>query len=216
PESPVLRRSSLREMHHPWRLSGFDLDAKDGATNPCPQVTAYAYGLGWGKDCRGRVRIGHSGGLPGFGSQWRILPEYGIGVVGLGNVTYAGFSGVNSRVVELLIDRAELRPRVLPPSDVLRRRAEALVRLLPDWSDAEATGLFAENFFPDNPLEGLRREARRLFEQVGEIRSVDSVDPENQLRGRVVLHGARGDLELYLTLTPENPPLIQEYKLRAK
>jgi hypothetical protein len=38
--------------------------------------------MGWaGRDCEGRVYIAHSGGLPGFGSQWRIMPDYGIGVL---------------------------------------------------------------------------------------------------------------------------------------
>lgn len=216
PESPVLRRASLREMHHPWRISGIQLAAKDSATNPCPQVSAYAYGLGWGKDCHDRVRIGHSGGLPGFGSQWRILPDYGIGVIGLGNVTYAGFSGVNSRVLETLIERAQFRPRALPPSAILLQRADALVRLLPDWDGAEASGIFAENFFPDNPLDGLRRECRALFMQAGAIRTVEPVVPENQLRGTIVLRGTHADLEVFLTLTPENPPLIQEFELRSK
>ena len=49
-------------------------------------------GLDWLRDCDGKVYIAHSGGLPGFGSQWRIMPDYGIGVVAFANRTYAGFS----------------------------------------------------------------------------------------------------------------------------
>jgi len=216
PESPVIRRASIREMHHPWRISGHYLEARDGSDKICPLVTAYGYGLGWGRDCHERVRIGHSGGLPGFGSQWRILPEYGIGVVGFGNVTYAGFGLVNTRVLERIIDRAQLRPRALPPSPILRSRAEALVRLLPDWQDAERSGLFAENFFPDTPIETLRQDCRKQFAAAGRIQSIGEIVPENQLRGTVVLHGEHADLEVLLTLTPENPPLIQEFSLRTR
>lgn len=213
PESPVLRRRSLREMHHPWRFSGHSLQAKDSAGQPCPSINAYGYGLGWGQDCHERVRIGHSGGLPGFGSQWRILPEYGLGIVGLGNVTYAGFSAINTRVLEFLIERAALKPRVLPPSLILTERAEALVRLLPDWNGAEQTDLFAENFFPDNPLSALRARSRELFQQAGAIQTVDAPVAENQLRGTVLLHGTQSDLEVFFTLTPENPPRIQEVEI---
>jgi CubicO group peptidase (beta-lactamase class C family) len=215
-ESPVLRRSSLREMHHPWRVSGLNARGRDSANAPCPSMSAYGYGLAWGQDCHERVRIGHSGGLPGFGSQWRILPEYGLGIVGLGNVTYAGFNGVNTKVLEFLIDRARLEPRVLPASDILRERATALIQLLPDWKDAESSGIFAENFFPDNPITALRTTARELFAKAGTIQSTDAPVAENQLRGTVVLHGTEADLEIYFTLTPENPPLIQEFDIREK
>ena len=38
-------------------------------------VNFYAYGLSWTHDSRGVTRVGHSGGLPGFGSYWRFSPE---------------------------------------------------------------------------------------------------------------------------------------------
>jgi CubicO group peptidase (beta-lactamase class C family) len=53
----------------------------------CVVASAYCYGLGWLRDCDGKVYIAHSGGLPGFGSQWRIMPDYGIGVVAFANRT---------------------------------------------------------------------------------------------------------------------------------
>ncbi|MGE3312278.1 MAG: serine hydrolase domain-containing protein [Limisphaerales bacterium] len=216
PESPVLKRASIREMHHPWRLSGLLSRTLDSSNAPCPTVTAYGYGLGWAQDCHDLIRIGHSGGLPGFGSQWRILPYYGIGIVGLGNVTYAGFGGINTEVLELLLQRTGLKPRTLPASRILRERAATLISLLPDWTGAEATGIFAENFFPDQPLKILRRDCRQLFEKAGAIGRIDEPIAENQLRGTVVLHGATADLEVYFTLSPENPPLIQEFEIRER
>ncbi len=214
PEPSVLRRSSLREMHHPWRISGHNLEVKDSQDNPCPTVSAYGYGLGWGLDCHQRVRIGHSGGLPGFGSQWRILPDYGIGIVAFGNVTYVGFSAINTAVLEMLIDRADLKPLELPPSAILRERANTLVRLLPDWNHAEGSGIFAENFFPDNPLKSLKSKSRETWEKAGEIQAVEALRAENQLRGTVTLRGAKADIEVFFTLTPENPPLIQEVNIQ--
>ena len=214
PEDAILRRSSLREMHHPWRISGHSIAAKDGEGQPCPQVTAYAYGLAWGRDCRDLVRIGHSGGLPGYGSNWRIHPELGVGIVALGNVTYAGFSGINGKVLDRVVQRAGLKPRPLPASEILQSRAEALVHLLPDWDRAEESGIFAENFFPDNPPALLRRKTRALFSKAGTIQSVEAIRPENQLRGTLLLRGSQATLEVFFTLTPENPPLIQEVRIR--
>jgi hypothetical protein len=36
---------------------------------------------------------------------------------------------------------------------------------------------------------------------------------ENQLRGYCILNGAKQNLKLSFTLSPENPALIQEYHL---
>ncbi len=105
-----IKRSSVREMHHPWRWNGFNPNFKypDGRT--CAVTAAYCYGLGWLKDCDGKTYISHSGGLPGFGSQWRIMPEYGIGVVAFGNRTYAPMGSVNLKVLDTLIKMAGLKP----------------------------------------------------------------------------------------------------------
>ena len=36
----------------------------------------------------------HAGGLPGYGSQMRWLPDHGVAIVALGNLTYTGWGGV--------------------------------------------------------------------------------------------------------------------------
>lgn len=212
-KGPV-KRSSVREMHHPWRFNGFNANYKypDGRT--CPIVSAYAYGLGWTKDCEGRVFIAHSGGLPGFGSQWRIMPDYGIGVVAFANRTYAGMGGVNLQVLDTLIKIAGLQPMQLPPSAILEKRKNELVKLLPDWNNAAQSGIFAENFFPDYPIDSLKKQARELFAKAGKIVSVKEMKPENQLRGSFIIEGEKTNIEIYFTLSPENPPLIQEYRIR--
>ena len=213
-DSPV-KRSSIREMHQPWRFNGFNPDNKypDGRT--CATVSAYGYGLGWTKDCEGRVYIAHSGGLPGFGSQWRIMPDYGIGVVAFANLTYAGVGGVNLKVLDTMIKIAGLKPAQLPASAILEKRKNELVKLLPDWNNAEQSGIFAENFFPDYPIDSLRKQAKVLFEKAGRIVSVKEMRPENQLRGEFIIEGENSDIAVYFTLSPENPPLIQEYGIRG-
>ncbi len=213
-ETGPVKRSSVREMHHPWRFNGFNPFYKfpDGRT--CAMVSAYAYGLGWTMDCEGRQYLAHSGGLPGFGSQWRIMPDYGIGVVAFANRTYAGFGNVNLQVLDTLIRIAELKPRELPPSAILEQRKNELIKILPDWTNAEKSGLFAENFFPDYPIDSLRKYTREAFEKAGRITRIQEMKPENQLRGRFIMEGEKGNVQIYFTLSPENPPLIQAYDVR--
>ena len=150
-----LKRSSVREMHHPWRFNGLTPDFRYTDGRNCPVVSAYCYGLGWLRDCDSKIYIAHSGGLPGFGSQWRIMPDYGIGVVAFANRTYAGVGAVNMQVLDTIIKLAGLQPRALPASRILEQRKNELIKLLPDWNNAAKAGIFAENFFPDYPLDTL-------------------------------------------------------------
>ena len=212
-DGPV-KRSSVREMHHPWRFNGFSSGYKfpDGRT--CAIATAYCYGLGWMKDCEDRTYISHSGGLPGFGSQWRIMPEYGIGVVAFANRTYAPFGAVNLSVLDTLIKIAGLKPRELPASKILEQRKNELMLVLPDWKDAEKSGIFAENFFPDNPIDSLRKYAKDLYAKAGKNLVIKEMKAENQLRGSFVIEGDKIDMEVYFTLSPENPPTIQAFSIK--
>lgn len=209
-----VKRSSVREMHHPWRINGMNVNYKYTDGRSCPVVSAYCYGLGWMRDCDGREYVSHSGGLPGFGSQWRIMPDYGIGVVAFANRTYANVGQVNMQVLDTLIKLAQLQPRELPSSAILEKRKNELVKLLPDWKSAEQSGIFAENFFPDNPIDTLKKYAQELYLKAGKIKGVQQVKAENQLRGSFVIEGEKTNIEIYFTLSPENPALIQEYHIR--
>ncbi|QDK81543.1 beta-lactamase family protein [Spirosoma sp. KCTC 42546] len=211
--SPI-KRSSLREMQKPWTLSGLNAQAKNSAGQLCPEVTGYGYGLRWGQNCKGQVGIGHTGGLPGFGSQWRILTDYGVGIISYANLTYAGMGTVNAVVLDTLVGIGKLPPRQLPVSPILAQRKAELLKLLPDWSNAERSGIFAENFFPDKSVAIRRKVVQDLYAKVGKIERVGDLIPENQLRGHFLLEGEKANIDVFFTLTPENPALIQQLDFR--
>ncbi len=214
-KGPV-KRSSIREMHHPWNFNGLNPNYRYPDGRNCGAASAYNYGLGWFRDCDGKTYIGHSGGLPGFGSQWRIMPDYGIGVVAFANRTYAPMGFVNTLVLDTIVKSAGLQPRQLPSSKILEQRKSELVKILPDWNNAEQSGIFAENFFPDYPMDTLKKYARELYAKAGRIISIKEVKAENQLRGSFIIEGEKTSIEIYFTLSPENPPLIQEYHIREQ
>jgi CubicO group peptidase (beta-lactamase class C family) len=211
PDQGPLKRSSLREMHQPWRLASMVSDFRYPSGRECPSATAYGYGLRWMEDCDGRVLIGHSGGLPGFGSNWTMMPEYGLAVMSFDNITYGGTSTLNTAVLDAIVATAGLEPRRLPTSDVLETRKNQLVDLLPDWEGARETGIFAENFFKDSRLSDVVLRSRELFEEAGEIQGVRELVAENQLRGSFVLEGENTDILVFFTLSPERVPLIQQF-----
>lgn len=213
-ETGPVKRASVREMHHPWRFNSLNPNFTYPGGRVCATAGAYSYGLGWLRDCESRVYIGHSGGLPGFGSQWRILPEYGIGVVAFGNVTYASLGNVNLQVLDLMIKTAGLKPRELPVSNILAQRKAEILKVIPSWENAEKSGIFAENFFPDHPIDLLKKDYAALWAKAGKLVSIKEMIPENQLRGRFIIECENANIEVFFTLSPENPPLIQQLDVR--
>ena len=131
-----------------------------------------------------------------------------------GNVTYASLGNVNLQVLDLMIKEAGLKPRQLPVSNILAQRKAELLKVIPAWENAEKSGIFAENFFPDNPIDLLKNDYAALWAKAGKIIAVREMIPENNLRGRFIVEGEKLNLEVYFTLTPENPPLIQELRVR--
>ncbi len=201
-----IKRSSLREMHQPWKFVKWAEDLK--------YVNGYGYGLKWLRDSLGRVFVGHSGGLPGFGSNWYIMPEYGVGVILFTNLTYAEASKVNLKVLDKLLVEAQLQPRQLPPSEILKNRQSELLKLLPHFENAVASGIFAKNFFLDNSLDSLKSESNTLFSKAGKILSISNMKAESQLHGYFILEGEQSSLQISFALTPENPSLIQQYQIK--
>lgn len=214
PEKGPLKRSSIREMQFPWNMSEFNPSTIFPNGRKGSSFTAYGYGLSYMKDDMGKHSVSHTGGLPGFGSNWRIFPDYDLGVISFANVTYAPTSFINLKVADSLIHSLKLNPRLSPPSAILKQRQAEILRLLPNWDHAEESGIFAENFFLDYFPNMLRDEAKAIFTKIGTIKNIGEIVPENNLRGTFVIEGDKGSAEIYFTLSPENAPLIQEYHIK--
>jgi hypothetical protein len=52
-----------------------------------------------------------------------------------------------------------------------------------------------------------------LFNQIGAVKNIQELNPENQLRGNFEIVGETGKINVFFTLTPENPALIQELQM---
>ena len=208
-ETGPVKRSSIREMHQPWRFNNIFPNNKKRSGEACPSVGGYGYGLNWRKDCTGTVRVAHSGGLPGFGSEWRIFPEYGLGVISFSNMTYGAPGLANAIALDTLIQLAGLKPRTLPPSEILQKRKQQIVETLASWSDNQL-GIFAENFFMDLSLDRWKVNTKKLFDEAGAIQSIGELQSENQLRGSFTIVCEKKSVEVFFTLTPEADPFVQQ------
>jgi hypothetical protein len=193
-------------------FSRLSTEGRDEQGNTCATMTGYGYGLSIKTDCRGMMSVSHSGGLPGFGSQYTFLPEYGIGIISFANRTYAGTTRINQEALEILVSEAELSPRRLPISDILHQRSNQIFRFLRTWDDQLGDLIFADNFYLD-----FSREIRKFaFDEMnlGEVQSMDSVVPLNNLRGTFVVRGTRGEAEVFFSLSPEPEPKVQALRFR--
>ncbi|CAN7150310.1 serine hydrolase domain-containing protein [Massilia sp. LjRoot122] len=214
PDRGPLRRATLREMQLPQVFAGLGARAtlSDGKT-PNPNVSFYSYGLVWSRDSRQVVSSGHSGGLPGFGSQYRFAPDHGVGVFAFTNLRYGPVYGPTAKALAILVERADLGPRPVAVSPILATRHTQVAQLLQSWDASLGSAIAAENLFLDRSREDWIAHAREKLEPIGKITSVGPIKAENGLRGSFPLHGERGTVNVAFTLTPEREPKVQEITL---
>jgi CubicO group peptidase (beta-lactamase class C family) len=213
PDRGPVRRSSLREMQQGQRFISLTVAKATAETPFNAAARAYGYGLSSTADCRFRQLVSHGGGLPGFGSNMVWLPEYGVGVYTMANVTYASAGSVARAILDRLVATGALQPRQLPASEPLVQVREAVTRLVNNWNDADLTRVAADNLFLDRSLAERRAEAGSLTSKLGACRAEDPIHAENWLRGRFRLTCEHGSLDVVVTMAPTRPPTVQHLEL---
>lgn len=212
-ETGPIRRASLREMQQLWRSRPAIVSrTADGAANL--NAGGYGYGLRISQSCAFDHIVAHSGGLPGYGSLMQWLPDYGVGIVAFGNVTYTGWGGVVSSAFDALAATGGLQPRMPQPSPSLVEARDAVSRLINKWDDQQADQMAAMNLFLDRSKDRRRKEIEDLRAKVGVCAAPTSFDTvENWLRGSWTLKCERGDVRAYITLAPMMPPRVQHLEV---
>jgi len=209
PETAPIKRSSLREMQQIARSRPTIVTR---GTNGAVQLNAggYGYGLGISETCEFGHVVAHSGGLPGFGSQMRWLPEYGIGIIAMGNRTYTGWGSAFTTALDLLSKTGGLQRRMPEPSPALVTARDQVSRLMIQWDDALVDRIAAENLFLDRSKERRRREIDELKAKVGTCKPPEAFhNVENALRGTWALQCECGTIGVSITLAPTMPPTVQ-------
>ncbi len=209
-ESPVLKRSSLREMQQIARYSGATAAR---LSNGELSLTAggYGYGLRVSQNCDMAHAVAHSGGLPGFGSQMRWLPEHGVGIITLGNLTYTPWTGPMDQAFAVLTRSGGLQPRVAQAAPVLLAMHEQVSRLVLQWQQPLADSVAAMNLFLDEPAARRADAIATLRTEAGGQCRVDGpLVAANALRGQWRVQCATGALRIGMTLAPTEPARVQQ------
>jgi CubicO group peptidase (beta-lactamase class C family) len=208
PETGPVRRSSLREMQQVWRP--YDPSVVHDSTGLELTAGGYGFGLGVSANCQFAHIVGHSGGLPGFGSRMQWLPEYGIGIIAFGNRTYTRWGPPFGAALTVLNETGALKARQAIPAKALMEAREQVTKLILDWNDELARSIAAQNLFLDRSIDRRRADLATLRTQSGECKAAGGFAyVENALRGQWILPCERGDLLVSVTLAPTMPPSVQ-------
>ena len=223
-----LSRSARREMQLPQVATG----ARFPVPMPGSSATgSYGFGLFVEDDpVWGRIVL-HSGGYPGFGSNMRWHAATGLGVIVLGNSTYAPVGPFAVRLLTTVLrqearravpDRAAhldgsahadralaLAPAGPWPETVAAR--DDVAGLLQSWDDAVAGKLFSSNVALDEPFPERQRKIALIRERLGGFRDEEKRLPEfdTPAHCRWWVTGEDGTAQVEIRLSPERPARVQ-------
>ena len=215
-----IRRATRRELQQVHRAADVTLTPATGeGLDHVPErvdAAGYGFGLQVVHDQRFGHIVGHSGGLPGYGSNMRWLPGRRIGAVALANSTYAPMWLLTRRMLEVLDDHGLVPPVVVAVSEAVRRAAEDLVALVNDWSDEGADALFADNVALDETYERRALQAGELVSVHGRL-TLQRTEAEFATRGTAIAQATDGrEVRLRLTLSPQARPACRTIRSRSQ
>ncbi len=211
-ETGPVKRSTLREMHT-QQFSRLSANSNDYNGEPCPSLRGYGYGLSITRYCNGVRRVSHGGALPGFGSNYVFYPQFGIGLMAFGNLTYTSPYPLNE-IEKLIFNNEKIQWRELIPSDIFNRRKDQVLSFIQSWNEELESEIIAENLYLDQSREARKQQIDEVLAQAGALGEIFEVEPYNKLRGYFKVRGENGDVRVFFTLTPEKEPKVQRLLVR--
>lgn len=202
-----VKRSSIREMNHLWRPSNLTVNRPEGKLKA--EVRGYGYGLRVSADCRFEHVAAHGGGLPGFGSYMAWLPEYGVGIFAMANLTYVGPAQPINEAWDAFLKTGGLQKREMPIPPILTQTRDIILKLWKSWDSDTANKMAAVNLFLDVPVPQRRDQIQQIKGEVGECSTAGPVTPENWSRGQFHMTCEKGAVGVFFALAPTQPPTVQ-------
>ena len=205
-EDGILKRSSVREIARPANYAVVR-PADDPAG--CPRSTSYGFGVIPFSDCILGVHFGHSGGLPGYGSNVLFLPYRGVGVFAFTNRTYAPASRAVREAANLLAQSGAFPERVGSLGPALRDMARVVERIYDSGDVLTAREALAPNLLLDHAAAIRNPQIAELRKKLGGCRLADAQQSDNAMSATVVLACDRGMLQAKIVLAPTMPATLQ-------
>ncbi len=211
PQSGPVARSTVREMHTAC-ISWLDTNTTDHQGNPVTEISGYGYGLVVTQNDKNLRWVSHGGGLPGFGSRVVFYPNYGIGLIAFGNLTYTNPLPYRE-LAHLLFEDETLKPRTLPASEILQQRKSQVELFIQDLQGNAEEDFLADNFYLDKSRSQRMQDYMDIWKEAGAVFEVGEIQAQNQLRGTFSIKAEHGKVEVFFSLTPEAVPKVQQLKV---
>lgn len=205
-EDNILRRSSVREIMRPQNFASV---SRRQDPDGCDRAQAYGMGTISYADCVLGPHFGHSGGLPGYGSNVLLLPQRGVGVFAFSNLTYAN-TGRPVREAALLLVKSEAFPvKTVPPSASLVAMAAAAQRIYASGDVMSERSVLAMNMLLDRDAAHRNADIAAVKAKLGACGAVEPFTSDTATSARVSYPCEKGKLQVRLLLAPTATPSLQ-------
>ena len=212
PEDGILRRSSIREIMRPQT---FAIAQKRAEGVDCDRAASYGLGTIPYNDCVLGPHFGHSGGLPGYGSNVLMLPTRGVGVFAFSNLTYGPVSSVVREATVSLVKSGVFPVRQPPSSPLLDAAAKAVARIYAAGDVLAARDGLAMNLLLDRDAARRNTELAELKAKLGACRAADPIHSDSAMTTILTFPCERGALQAGVLLAPTTPMSMQRLEFRA-
>jgi CubicO group peptidase (beta-lactamase class C family) len=211
PESPILKRASVREIAAGASLPVLIRRPVAERTDSAGCDTAMVYGLGVRSlsDCKLGPALTHSGGFPGYGSNVLMLPERGLAVFAFSNLTYAPVSATVRLAARSLVDSSAFPVLAAPPSAGVLAMRDAAARIYAVGDVRAAPGALAMNVLLDRDAPHRNADLAKLRAELGVCATPESLTAPTLMQGEAVWRCERGRLRARLLLAPTVQPSLQ-------
>jgi len=206
PEDGILRRSSIREIMRPQT---FAIAQRRADPAGCDRTASYGMGTIPFSDCLLGFHFGHSGGLPGYGSNVIMLPTRGVGVFAFSNLTYAPVSGVVREAAVALVNSGAFPVRATPPSAGLQAMAAAVQRMYAAGDVLAARESLAMNVLLDRDAPRRNAQIAELKAKLGACNAAEPIQSDNAMSAMLSFPCERGMLRVRVILAPTTPASLQ-------
>lgn len=208
PESPVLKRSSVREIARATSLPRLGRRPRTDLQG-CDTATTYGMGMISGHHCDLGAHLTHSGGLPGYGSNVIFLPDRGVAVFAFSNLTYGPVTAPVRDAAIQLAKSGAFPVRSVAPTAQLAAMRDVAARIYSAGDVNVATEALAGNLLLDRDAKHRNADIARLKETLGDCTAPQSLEAVTAAQAQAVWTCERGRLRARMLLAPTTPPTLQ-------
>jgi len=206
PEDGILKRASIREIQRPGTYA---IVIPGANPSDCPRSASYGMGVNLSYDCVLGFSFGHSGGLPGYGSNMLMLRDRGVGIFAFTNRTYAGPSTAVRQAAIQLVKSGAFPLKPTPPSQGLQAMAPIVAKIYAAGDVLAAPEALAMNVLLDRDAAQRNSQIAVLKKTLGACGAANPINSDSAMSATLTYPCEHGTLRARVALAPTIPASLQ-------